>query len=251
MRRAWPSGSARCSASTARYSNADHRPAQPLRSAQRRAEAPEGRGQDQDQHHQRRPGRAKAARRRGRFRPRSRTSSNRACTTGATTICAMRIAVGDVKRLGPGVHHDHPQRPAIIAVDGAGAVGQGDPVFQRKARARAHLHLEPLRNCHAQTGRDQHPRARGKGHTIALTLGKVRAQIRPRGPCAFIGGQAQIAVRALVPHAADRVASPALSSFQKYLSKNLNSSASAIRAASCAATCDLWTCAASPRPRLR
>jgi hypothetical protein len=67
------------------------------------------------------------------------------------------IAAPNRERLASRVHQDHLDLAAVVRVDGAGRVGEHDPVTQRQPAARADLRLESLGDRDRQAGRHQRP----------------------------------------------------------------------------------------------
>jgi hypothetical protein len=104
--------------------------------------------------------------------------------------------MGDFKIRIPGVHHNDTKGAAIIAVYSAGAVRQGDAVFQRQPRARPQLHFIALRDLEPQSRRHQSAAARGQSE--GTEIGKIGSQIGTSRTCGFIRWQRQALIRAPV-----------------------------------------------------
>ena len=95
----------------------------------------------------------------------------------------MRMPCVDGEGLGAVVDQDHPDLAAIVAVDGAGAVEQRQPVAQRQARARAHLHLVARGERDGEAGRDQRALAGRERQAARAPLGRAGgAESMPAAP---------------------------------------------------------------------
>jgi hypothetical protein len=87
------------------------------------------------------------------------------------------------------VDQDHSHLAAVVAVDGAGGVDEGDAVAQGEAAARAHLPLPAGRDLQHDPGGHQQPLA-GTQHQLAVDGG---AEVEPGAAGRGMGGQGKVA----------------------------------------------------------
>jgi hypothetical protein len=98
------------------------------------------------------------------------------------------IAAPDDQRLGAKVDHDDADFAAIVGVDGAGRINQGQPFTQRAPAARPHLPLESGWYFKRDSGRD-----RGTLQRLQLSLAvNIGHQVKPRGVIALIAWKWQL-----------------------------------------------------------
>ncbi len=98
-------------------------------------------------------------------------------------------ATGDAERFGAEIDQDDLHLAAIIRVDGAGRVEDGDAVLMGESRPRAHLRLVPFGKRDRESGGDQRPRARRDLDIRALV--ERGDQIHARAMRGLIGRQGQ------------------------------------------------------------
>lgn len=98
------------------------------------------------------------------------------------------IAAPDDQGLGAEVDHKDADFAAIVGVDGAGRINQGQPFTQRAPATRSHLTLESGRDFKGDSSRYRGPLQRLQ-FSFAVD---IRHQIKPRGVSALIAWQWQL-----------------------------------------------------------
>ena len=116
------------------------------------------------------------------------TSTLSAAATGATTNWAMRMPRVIVNGRSPRLTKQHLHLAAVVGVDGAGRVEDGDAVFGRKPGAGTDLTLVAGRQGDGETGRDESAGA-GFEHGRRFHRG---AKVHARGGGGLRDGQRQV-----------------------------------------------------------